>query len=73
MSLDRYYGYCYSSALPKDWVLECARLGFDVQDHFIWLYDDLVGRPAPVTDDGEVILSKLCRDLKYFRKIREAK
>jgi hypothetical protein len=61
----------YSYALPKSWALECARKGFDVTGHFVWLFDDPVGRPAPITEQGEVMLSKLCRDLKYVQQIRD--
>jgi hypothetical protein len=57
----RYAGQTYDHALPDGWVDACKERGLDPVGHFVWLYDDWVGRPAPITDEGERILSLLAR------------
>jgi len=58
----RYDGLTYDHALPQGWVDACCNKGLDPRGHFVWLYDDYVGRPAPITDDGDRIVSLLARD-----------
>ena len=58
----RYDGLTYDHALPQGWVDACCDKGLDPRGHFVWLYDDYVGRPAPITDDGDRIVSLLARD-----------
>ena len=57
----RYAGQTYDHALPDGWVDACKERGLDPVGHFVWLYDDWVGRPAPITDEGERIVSLLAR------------
>jgi len=57
----RYAGQMYDHALPDGWVDACKERGLDPVGHFVWLYDDWIGRPAPITDEGERIVSLLAR------------
>lgn len=52
---------CYDTALPQVWVDIIAKYGFDPRGHFVWMYPDkdIAGYPAPVTDEGIVMLAKL--------------
>lgn len=58
----RYAGQTYDHALPQGWVDACCEKGLDPRGHFVWLYDDYVGRPAPITGDGDRMVSLLARD-----------
>ena len=58
----RYSGLTYDHALPQGWVDQCCDKGLDPRGHFVWLYDDYVGRPAPITGEGDRIVSLLARD-----------
>ena len=58
----RYSGLNYDHALRQGWVDQCCDKGLDPRGHFVWLYDDYVGRPAPITDEGDRIVSLLARD-----------
>ena len=58
----RYAGLTYDHALPQGWVDACCDKGLDPRGHFVWLYDDYVGRPAPITGEGDRIVSLLARD-----------
>ena len=58
----RYSGMTYDHALPQGWVDACTEKGMDPTGHFVWLYDDYVGRPAPITEEGERINSLLARN-----------
>jgi|TARA_S200002703_G_scaffold27207_1_gene23288 hypothetical protein len=57
----RYGKQTIDYALPQGWVDACKEKGFDVVPHFVWLYDDYVGRPASLTDEGDRMLSLLAR------------
>ena len=57
----RYGKQTFDFALPQGWVDACRDRGYEVVPHFVWLYDDYVGRPAPLTDEGDRILSLLAR------------
>jgi len=59
----RYEGQTYDHALPQGWVDACCERGLDPRGHFVWLYDDYVGRPAPVTEEGDRICSLLARNV----------
>ncbi|MCY1381217.1 hypothetical protein D9M69_690990 [compost metagenome] len=55
-----YPGQTVDYALPADWVRKVQdRLGVNPVPHFVWLYEGLCGRPAPLTKEGVEILSKL--------------
>lgn len=62
VAAERYPGLTYDHALPEGWVVKAFHKGFDPRGHFVWLYDDYVGRPAPITDEGDRIVSLLARD-----------
>lgn len=57
----RYPGMNYDHALPDSWLQYARTCGHEVVGHFVWLYDgdSLGGRPAPITPEGDVILSRL--------------
>ena len=57
----RYAGQNYDHALPQGWVDACTEKGMDPRGHFVWLFDDYVGRPAPITEEGDRIASLLAR------------
>ena len=57
--LERYGNQTVDYALPLQWVQECNKRGFDVVPHFVWLYDTTFGRPASLTPEGDVILSRM--------------
>ena len=51
---ESHYGnQTFDFALPQGWVDACRDRGYEVVPHFVWLYDDYVGRPAPLTDEGD--------------------
>lgn len=58
----RYSGLNYDHALPQGWVDACCEKGMDPRGHFVWLFDDYVGRPAPITEEGDRIASLLARN-----------
>ena len=58
----RYQGLTYDCALPQGWVDECVSKGMEPRGHFVWLYDDWVGRPAPITAEGDRICSLPARN-----------
>lgn len=62
-AIARYEGQTYDHALPQGWVDACCERGLDPRGHFVWLYDDYVGRPAPVTEEGDRICSLLARNV----------
>lgn len=58
----RYPGMTYDHALPDSWLLYARARGHEVVGHFVWLYDDsdsFVGRPGPITPEGDVMMSYL--------------
>lgn len=59
----RYSGMTYDHALPDSWVQYTRTNGHEVVGHFVWLYDgdSLGGRPAPITPEGDVMMSLLAR------------
>ena len=64
----RYAGQTYDHALPQGWVDACCEKGLDPRGHFVWLYDDYVGRPAPITGDGDRKKTKLwVRNMHHWR------
>ena len=58
---ERYANQTVDYALPLEWVQECQEQGLDVVPHFVWLYDaaSFLGRPAPITSEGDRILKRL--------------
>ena len=57
---ERYPGATFDCALPQGWVDDCCDRGLDPRGHFVWLYaDDVFGKPAPITAEGERISSVL--------------
>ncbi len=57
---ERYPGATFDCALPQGWVDDCCDRGLDPRGHFVWLYaDDVFGKPAPITAEGERIASVL--------------
>lgn len=57
---ERYPDMTYDCALPQGWVDQCCDKGLDPRGHFVWLYaDDVFGKPAPITAEGERIASLL--------------
>ena len=64
LAQERYPGDTFDYALPHPWLRECMDQGLDPRGHVVWLYDDdggIAGRPAPITKEGDKIVSVLAR------------
>jgi|TARA_B100002019_G_scaffold244678_1_gene221736 hypothetical protein len=61
-ALARYPDMTYDHALPQGWVDQCCEKGLDPRGHFVWLYDNFAGRPAPITKQGDRMVSLLALD-----------
>jgi hypothetical protein len=59
---ERYPNMTYDCALPQNWVDQCCNKGLDPRGHFVWLYDNFSGRPAPISREGDRIVSLLALD-----------
>ncbi|MEY2908800.1 MAG: hypothetical protein RLZZ602_1323 [Pseudomonadota bacterium] len=55
----RYSGKTWDTSLPEGWVQSCRERGLNPVGHFVWLYEDVWGLPAPITDEGD----RICRVL----------
>ena len=58
-AVERYPNETYDAALPQSWVDYCFTNGVDPRPHFVWLYDSVLGRPAPITPEGDKMLEQL--------------
>tara|TARA_R110001592_G_scaffold48981_4_gene153327 strand:- start:834 stop:1166 length:333 start_codon:yes stop_codon:yes gene_type:complete len=64
LAQERYPGETFDYALPHSWLSECLEKGLDPRGQMVWLYDSdggIMGRPAPLTSEGDKILSVLAR------------
>ena len=55
----RYAGKTWDTSLPEGWVQACRERGLEPVGHFVWLYENAWGLPAPITDEGD----RICRVL----------